>query len=208
MGCCGCWFQGGQLWCVGPLGSQRPFHGSQAWAATVAAAFRRHLPGTPLLLDLRPSTRALKVIPRSLEASSRACSTGSGPLGLCRPAPNSQDSGPQPLLWNILDPHACLLTCTAALPVAKRCVPERLVREPHSERAAPPAVPRTFSRGVVGEHGLELGGLCSVGPAETGERGREGPEPEPPGSPGHPPTAHIPQTRAGCGILTTTAGLC
>lgn len=164
--------------------------------------------GTPLLLDLRPSTWALKVTPRSLEASSRACSTGSGPLGLCRPAPNSQDPGPQPLLWNILGPHACLLTCTAALPVAKRCVPERLVREPHSERAAPPAVPRTFSRGVVGEHGLELGGLCSVGPAETGERGREGPEPEPPGSPGHPPTAHIPQTRAGCGILTTTAGLC
>lgn len=160
---------------MGTLGSEQAFHDGQAWAHPVL--WTHLLPGTiclePPLLDLRPYTRSLKVTLRaSGKASSGASSVGSvaaWPLQYQGPVSAGQVAG-----WNFLESRgspSCLLTGTAAFPVTERCVPQCLVSESHSERAASPAAPWALPRGAVGEHSLELGGMGSLGPGERDERG-------------------------------------
>lgn len=139
---------------VGTLGKEESFSGGQAWAAcvswaTTAAALWCHLPwdisagpGTLYLaLEGHPDMLwrgQLRCLPGRASSllTSAGCSLtlGARALASALPAPG----------WNLLESQgspSCLLTRTAALPVAECCVPQGLVSKPHSEWRAPPAVP-------------------------------------------------------------------
>ena len=216
----------GRLWALVPRwvdvaygnpGSKKSLRGGKVWAAMVSWSNAVAVACCHMLWDTSTRPRTLDfvlgghpdilrrgqlrcVLSRlsSLLAFAGWCLTPSTQgHRVCSPRCRLELSG----VWGSL---SRLLTCTAALPVAECRVPHSLVSKPHSEGIAPPVVPRAFLQGAVGELGLELGHLETVGPAERGESRRGGLGPEPPGPPSTP-TTHVHQTGVRRVTLTVTA---